>query len=180
MYGGIARAVVSLIIRTGDAWRPFRHERHFSEASSFQIGVSRGRRMAFSGRLARVLQRLHSTSSQASPPLRHCPIVGDGCAGPPCGSTKLPLCPVSFLSGLLSRFLGAHLRAHNATAPDYLSALCAHTRHSRPALRGFAMPLGLEVGNGWRLHPFGQCDHRNESRQAGLIPGSGVWSCLNA
>jgi hypothetical protein len=56
---------------------PFLHDRHFSAASSFQIGVSRGRRMASSGRLALVLQRLHSTSSQP-PPLRHCPIVGDG------------------------------------------------------------------------------------------------------
>jgi hypothetical protein len=35
----ISRAAVSLIIRTGGAWRPFRHDRHFSEASSFQIGV---------------------------------------------------------------------------------------------------------------------------------------------
>jgi len=36
--------------------------------------------------LARVLQRLHSTSSQPSPRLRHCPMVGDGCAGPPYAS----------------------------------------------------------------------------------------------
>jgi len=40
-----------------------------SEASSFQSSVSRGRRTAFSGRLVRVLQRLHSTSIQPSPPL---------------------------------------------------------------------------------------------------------------
>jgi hypothetical protein len=38
----IARASVSLIIRTGGAERPFRHDRHFNEASSFQIGVSLG------------------------------------------------------------------------------------------------------------------------------------------
>src|ERR1700737_2542532 len=30
---------------TGGAYRPFLHDRHFSAASSFQIGVSRGRRM---------------------------------------------------------------------------------------------------------------------------------------
>jgi hypothetical protein len=35
-----------------------------SAASSFQIGVSRGRRMASSGRLARVSHRLHMTSNQ--------------------------------------------------------------------------------------------------------------------
>jgi hypothetical protein len=34
-------------------YRPFRHERHFSEASSFQIGVSRGRRIALKVMLAR-------------------------------------------------------------------------------------------------------------------------------
>src|ERR1700736_2460750 len=30
---------------TGGAYRPFLHDRHFSAASSFQIGLSRGRRM---------------------------------------------------------------------------------------------------------------------------------------
>lgn len=37
-------------------------DRHLREV--FQIGVSRGRRMLFKGRLARVLQGAHSTSSQ--------------------------------------------------------------------------------------------------------------------
>ena len=69
---------VSLIMWTGGAERPFRHDRHLSEASSFQIGVSRGRRMASRGRLARVLHLLHSTSSHPMPPLRHCAIVGEG------------------------------------------------------------------------------------------------------
>src|SRR5689334_14014396 len=45
--------------------------------------------MASSGRLARILQRLHSTSSQPSPPLRHCAMVGDGCAGPPYPSMRI-------------------------------------------------------------------------------------------
>jgi hypothetical protein len=45
---------------------PLLRHRHFSAASSFQIGVSSGRRMASSGRLARVLQQLHTTSSQLS------------------------------------------------------------------------------------------------------------------
>jgi hypothetical protein len=62
-YGVIFRFSVSLIMCTGGAYRPFRHDRHFSEASSFQIGVSRGLRIASSGRLTRVLLRLHSTSS---------------------------------------------------------------------------------------------------------------------
>jgi hypothetical protein len=34
---------------TGGAYRPLLHDRHFSAASSFQIGVSRGRRIASSG-----------------------------------------------------------------------------------------------------------------------------------
>jgi hypothetical protein len=54
---------------TGGAYRPFLHDRHFSAASTFQIGVSRGRRIASSGMLARVLQWWHSTSSQPYPPL---------------------------------------------------------------------------------------------------------------
>jgi hypothetical protein len=37
-----------LIIRSGGADRPFRHDLHSNEASSFQIGVSRGRRMGAS------------------------------------------------------------------------------------------------------------------------------------
>jgi hypothetical protein len=59
---------------------PFLQDRHFSAASSFQIGVSRGRHIASRGMLARVLQRWHSTSSQPYPPLRHCAMLGDGCA----------------------------------------------------------------------------------------------------
>jgi hypothetical protein len=41
------------------AYRPLRHDRRFSEASSFQIGVLCDRRIASSGKLAHVLQRLH-------------------------------------------------------------------------------------------------------------------------
>jgi hypothetical protein len=40
---------------TGGAYGPFFHDRHFSAASSFKIGVSRGRRIASSGMLARGL-----------------------------------------------------------------------------------------------------------------------------
>jgi hypothetical protein len=39
----ISRVAVSLIMCTGGAQRPFLHDRHFSAASSFEIGVSRGR-----------------------------------------------------------------------------------------------------------------------------------------
>lgn len=70
-------------MRTGGALRPFLQDRHLKDASSLQIGVSRDRRMASSGRLALVLQRLHSTSSQPNPPMMHWRIVGKGCAGPP-------------------------------------------------------------------------------------------------
>ena len=37
------RVAVSLIMWTGGAEHPFRHDRHFSDAPSFQIGVLRGR-----------------------------------------------------------------------------------------------------------------------------------------
>lgn len=47
----ISRSIVSLIICTGGTYCPFLHDRHFSAASRFQIGVSRGRRIAWSGRL---------------------------------------------------------------------------------------------------------------------------------
>ena len=42
--GVISRVSVSLIICTGGAYRPLRHDRNFSAASNFQIGVFRGRR----------------------------------------------------------------------------------------------------------------------------------------
>jgi putative SOS response-associated peptidase YedK len=48
---------------TGGAYLPFRHDRHFSEASSFQIGVLRGRLIASSGMLALVSHRWHFTSN---------------------------------------------------------------------------------------------------------------------
>jgi hypothetical protein len=69
--------MVSLIMCTGGAYRPFLHDRHFRAASSFQIGVSRERRIASSGKFARVRQRWHSTSSQ--PYGAHAPlsVVGD-------------------------------------------------------------------------------------------------------
>jgi hypothetical protein len=54
---------------TGEAYRPLRHDRHLSEASSFQIGVSRGRLIASNGILALVPHRWHFTS-------RHCAMVG--------------------------------------------------------------------------------------------------------
>ena len=37
---------------TGGAYLPLRHDRHFNEASSFQIGVSQGRLTASRGMLA--------------------------------------------------------------------------------------------------------------------------------
>ena len=53
-----------------------------STRSAPQRGLSPRPADGSSRRLARVLQRLHSTSSQPRPPLRHCPIMGDGWAGP--------------------------------------------------------------------------------------------------
>ena len=53
---------------------------HRKDDSSFQIGVSRGLRIASKGRLARVLHLLHSIFNQPYPPFRHWAMVGDGCA----------------------------------------------------------------------------------------------------
>jgi hypothetical protein len=43
--GVISRSSINLFMCTGGAHRPFLHDRNFSAASSFQIGVSRGRRI---------------------------------------------------------------------------------------------------------------------------------------
>jgi len=64
LYGVISRRSVNLIMRTGGLKRRVPHERHRKEGSSFQIGVSRALRIASRGRLARVLHRQHSISSQ--------------------------------------------------------------------------------------------------------------------
>jgi hypothetical protein len=61
-YGVISRSRVRLIMCTGGACRPFLHDRYFNAASSFRMGVLRGRLIASSGMLARVVQRWHSTS----------------------------------------------------------------------------------------------------------------------
>jgi hypothetical protein len=63
-YGVMSRSSVSLIMWTGGAYLPFRHERHLSEASSFQMGILRGRLIASKGMLALVSHRWHLTSSQ--------------------------------------------------------------------------------------------------------------------
>jgi hypothetical protein len=60
----VCRSIVNLIMCTGGAYPPFLHDRHFNAASSFQIGVSRGRRIASSGMLASVSQRWHLTCNQ--------------------------------------------------------------------------------------------------------------------
>src|SRR5437763_6781896 len=82
-YRAIFRSLVSLIRWTGGASGGVAQERHLSAASSFHIGVSWRRRMASSGRLARVSPRRHITSSQPYPPLRHYATVGEDCASPP-------------------------------------------------------------------------------------------------
>src|SRR5437762_10764923 len=73
-------AIQQLSIRRG----PWRRVAALLARPAFQRGlklpdwrVARPR-IASRGRLARVLHRLPSTSSQPSPPLTHCPIVGDG------------------------------------------------------------------------------------------------------
>jgi hypothetical protein len=89
--------------------------------------------MASSGRLARVLQLTHSTSSQPSPPLRHCSIVGAGCAGPPYPSIRTDQASAlgavgraDGFPGFLPRVVGADFRATDAAAPDDLARLGAH------------------------------------------------------
>jgi hypothetical protein len=76
----ISYVAVSLIMCTGGAYRPFRHDRHFSAASSFQTGVSRGRRMASSGRLA----------------------VGQARRSPPSSRPRISLGAVGFMGGFVA------------------------------------------------------------------------------
>jgi hypothetical protein len=129
----ISRSIVNLIIFRGGAYRPLLHDRHFRAVSSFQIGVWRGRRIASRGMLARVLQRWHSTSSQAYPPLRHCPMVGDGCAGPPLPSIWIDHASASARSAsrvasAARRALRAYLRANDLATVDHPPGFSAHGR----------------------------------------------------
>jgi hypothetical protein len=90
-----------------------------SEASNFQSGVSRGRLIASSGRLARVLQRLHRPLASPAP-IEALP-NGRGRLGGPAvafhaerprlglGAVGVPDC----LLGSLPGALGAHLRTHD-------------------------------------------------------------------
>jgi hypothetical protein len=78
--------------------------------------VSRGRRIALSGRLARVLQRLHSTFRQPvhRRPARSSVIVERVLRSPPCGLTMLRPRSISIPIGLLGGFpraLGADFSA---------------------------------------------------------------------
>jgi hypothetical protein len=74
----ISRSIVSFSMCTGGLSRRVSHERHLSTASSFQIGESRGRRMASRGMLASVSQRPHFRLSQP----RKTPPDGDHRTGP--------------------------------------------------------------------------------------------------
>ena len=138
---------VSLMIRTGGEWRGVRHDRHFSAASSFQIGVPRGRRIASIGRLARVLHRYIPPQASQLPPFRHCAIVGDGCAGPPrlpsAAITPLPRlislarCFDGPLAGAFSTNLRAH--DHDGAAIDRLARFGAHDSRLHRTLRSQQM-----------------------------------------
>lgn len=107
------------------------HCRHDSEASSFQIGVSRGRRMCSSEMLVRVSHRLHCTSRKPWLPFSACAIVGNGCASPlkpaaACDSRAAPQ-PVREPVGMDPR------RSHTI-APKLVSSLSAHAP-SMPRIR---------------------------------------------
>src|SRR5258707_14513026 len=70
---------------------------------------------------SRVLQRLHLTSRQRTPPLGHCPIVGDGCAGPPKPSMRIDHAAASARIGLADGF------ASRPLLKDYDIHLMIHT-----------------------------------------------------
>jgi hypothetical protein len=140
-------------------YRRVPHDRHPNEPSSFQIGVSRGRRIAWSGRLAHVLHRLHSTSSQPSP-LRHCPIVGDGCTRAAeafhSDRPRMSLRTIGLTRGFygaLTRALGVHLRRADLSAPNYLSGFCAHwgDHGKNLPVSGNSFPLERST-NAWQCH----------------------------
>jgi hypothetical protein len=136
------------------AYRGVLHERHLSAASSFQIGVSRGRRIASSGRLARVSQRWHITSSQPYPPLRHCAMVGDGCAGPPKPSicsdhSKHSAASASRIALLAaSRACCAPTLAPPTRSPKIRCRLRPPIGPFQRCLPGRAILLAMEVRNG--------------------------------
>jgi hypothetical protein len=110
-------AIVAYLPRTP---RPFHFAfLHFLQSrrpSSRCTGVSGGRLIAARSTLLGVRQRLHFTSSHGNPPLIDCPIVGDGCAGPPSlhifsfrrfsckRSANIPVIARAFTSSLLRAF----------------------------------------------------------------------------
>ena len=118
--------------------------------------------------MPRVLQRLHSTSSQPSPPLRHCAIVGDGCAGPPKPSMRIDHATASARSAsriahvAASRALSAWIFAPLIRLPKMVwrdFVLMAGSLQ-RP-LRAQAMPLGLGAGNDPDTPALCQSEFRN-------------------
>jgi hypothetical protein len=94
-------------------------------------------------------QRLHSTSSQPRPPLRHCPMVGEGCAGPhrpPSGST-MPSASARSASRM------AFCAASRAPCARIFAPMIGGPLQS--ALRLRAMPLDLRSGTRLRLYRAG-------------------------
>ena len=116
---------------TGGVYRPFWHDRHFSAASNFQIGVSRGRPMASNGRLACVRSDGISLAAVEA--------LSDGRGGPSgptvsfhldstiggCGSVGLTDGHLCGLANILSTYLGPD----NLTTVNNLSGLRTHGRH---------------------------------------------------
>jgi hypothetical protein len=134
---------------TGGAWRPLRHERHFSEASSFQSGVFLGRRMASSGRLARVLQAFDF--QPAEPAVETLPDRRRRLGGPNADRPGLGFRAVGIAKRLDRRFtgiFGADFRANDRTPIDRLPGFRAHGAILQPLRPRHATPLGLEADNG--------------------------------
>jgi hypothetical protein len=138
-YGVIWRSCVSLIMCTGGAYRPFLHDLHFSAASSFQIGVLRGRRIASSGMLASVSQRWHLT---CKPAVSAVEALRDGRRrlrrptegfhlNRPCfrvGAVGL----TGGFGSALARPLRAYLRGDDPAVVNHLTRLRAHGGAQRP------------------------------------------------
>jgi hypothetical protein len=128
-------------VHTGGLYRRVPQERHRNEPSSFQIGVSRGRRMASSGMLALISQmairppssRIGRSSATAAPAEALHP-------QPP----RISLGTVRLAGSLfcaLPGVFGVHLCRADLPAPNDLA------RFGAP-LRARAMPLGLDARNG--------------------------------
>ena len=142
----IRRVAVGRIIWTGGAYLPLRHDRHLHDASSFQSGVSRGRRIASSGILALVSQRLRLTSKPAEPTVDALSSRWQGLSR---ASVAFHHASASARSAPLTGMPSLHLGGLDAPAPDELPRFGSGNAALQRASEALATPLHPRV---WSDH----------------------------